>query len=130
MHPKFFTQIESMENAIEGYRVKFPNKAEEMKYQLSMLLQNLKDKVIKIYYNERQNLLRSLLIVLISACGNGAELNSTEELVKHIFSKNVLKLLIENLKKAAAKEPEKKLDNRFKQQFLLQMIQEEEIILQ
>ena len=130
MNPKTFSQIESIENAIESYKVKLPNKAEDTKYQLSMLLQKLKDKVIKIYYNERLNLLRSLLIILISACAKESELESTGEIVKYIFSKNILKLLIENLKKTATKEPEKKLDNRFKQQFLFQMIQEEEITLQ
>ena len=43
MNPKTFSQIESIENAIESYKVKLPNKAEDTKYQLSMLLQKLKD---------------------------------------------------------------------------------------
>ena len=72
--------------------------------------------------------MKSLLVTLIS--GTSSDKKFPVEIINFLFSKNILKLLVDCLKKLSTKELDKKLDSRFKQEFLYQMIKEEELLLQ
>ena len=56
--------------------------------------------------------------------------SAADELVNHLLEKNILKLLVENLRNNLGRHLDKKRDNNEKQEFLLQKLEEEELILQ
>lgn len=130
-HPKSLKKIDECEDAIQNCKDKFPARASDYQNQLEIYLQQLKNGVTEFYYNERKLLLKSLILIFIyDSCAGSNMLSPAGDMMKHLLTQNILKVLIDNLQQNIGKHPEKKRDNKEKQEFLLQKVEEEELLLQ
>lgn len=130
-HPKSLKKIDECEDAIQNCKDKFPARAGDYQNQLEIYLQQLRSGVTEFYYNERKLLLKSLILIFVYDSCTGSNTSSPVGIMmKHLLTHNILKVLIDNLQQNIGKHPEKKKDNKEKQEFLLQKVEEEEILLQ
>lgn len=90
-----------------------------------------KPKINEFYKKERKFLLKSIIFIFVyDSCQDLGSGNPVSDVIKHMVTKDILKTIVECLKGNVERQPDKRRDNTEKQQFLYQIMEEEELLIQ